>query len=369
MLHKSGIVPELMDGDRFQLEIKNYPYPPLFLARDGETLSLSQHTGQGVERTLEQKVEFTIEATGKLTLLEEEVFSININKDAQEMCADWSNQGYADGIKKTWEAEQQIEQFSLLDAAEQPVVEDSVEFEPAEVAIQAALDPEARNAVLGEVIEEEVPPTQVPLVINALTAEDQTVSEQAQLEPSTVAIAPIAVRTERERYSPTLEEMRNWRLDATLLGRNANYEKRIKQLGNEMLQGEQSQLPREQRDPAFQNPDFTLSEKAYQAMQSDSSESQQMRTPTRGDLIVWFQAAQLSNQDEVVTDHIKNLGRQMIQGTDQERLAPKDRDTHFKNPDFVLSRQDFVAMKAAIAPYQNSVEEGRENLRRPQLSI
>jgi len=222
MLHESGVIPELMEGDRFQLEIKNYPYPPLFLAREGETLSLSQYIGQGVERTLEQKVEFTIEAAGKLTLLEEEVFSININKDAQEMCADWSNQGYADGIKRTWEAEQQIEQFSLLDAAQQPVEEettlpeivpvavrhaqtvakDSVEFEPAEMAIQAALGPEARNAALGKVTEEEVPPTQVSLVINALTAEDQAVSEQAQPEQSTVAIASIVERIEAIAIAP-----------------------------------------------------------------------------------------------------------------------------------------------------------------------
>jgi hypothetical protein len=81
---------------------------------------------------------------------------------------------------------------------------------------------------------------------------------------------------------------------------------------------------------------------------------------------LWFQA-QLSNQDESVTDRIKELGRQMVRGTDQEDLSPRDRDPNFNNPDLVLSRQDFVAMKEAIASLQNSVEEG--NLRRPQLQM
>lgn len=169
--------------------------------------------------------------------------------------------------------------------------------------------------------------------------------------PESSNVVAIAQR-ESSEYSPTLQEMRDWSLDARILGRQKKYVDRIKELSQDMLEGtEQAALPVRERDPNFTNPEFRLSEAAHQAMLRDAVESESVRTPMRSQLITWFQAARELGQEQQL-NHIKQLGQAQLKGTEQEAKPTNERDPNFSNPSFQLDRKDYIAMQNTISEYQ-----------------
>ena len=154
--------------------------------------------------------------------------------------------------------------------------------------------------------------------------------------------------------------MRDWSLDARILDRQTKYSERVKELSQEMLDGTpQAKLPVKERDPSYSNPEFQLSEAAHQAMTRDASESEAVRTPTRSQLITWFQAArEMGREDQL--NHIKQLGQAQLKGTDQEAKPTNERDPNFSNPNFQLSRKDFIAMQNAINEYQKQASRPQQ---------
>ena len=164
--------------------------------------------------------------------------------------------------------------------------------------------------------------------------------------------------TEQIQESPTLQQMRDWLVDSRLSDRSEKHIERVQQLCTQMVEGtEQQQLSKDQRDPNFMNPKFTLSAKAWEALNQDREESQALRTVSRSDLMEWYQKAKVLNQSPEQLEHIKALGQQQIQGTSQELLAPKERDSSFKNPHFALERKDFLDKTATLLEYQVRVQQ------------
>jgi len=154
----------------------------------------------------------------------------------------------------------------------------------------------------------------------------------------------------QERYCPTLQEMRDWRDDAKLLERDAHYVKRIIELSGQMLAGtEQASLGKQDRDPNFQNSDFTLSDKAHHAMMRDQEASEELRVPSRRELMDWYRAEKVAGAADEKLTRIMGIGKHQIQGTQQEELDPKERDPNFKNPDIRLDREEFAEMQKALS--------------------
>lgn len=152
VLHDSGLVDVVMAGERFQLEVKNHPYPPLMLDRSGDRLSLSLHAEQEGERVLAESVTFKIGVTGKLQLeeayLQDPVQAAsnagvrnayrNDEETARLICGELLVQKYGEAAKVAWEVQQQFQQESLFDLS--PLVTTQAE-------VEAAIDPVATAAI------------------------------------------------------------------------------------------------------------------------------------------------------------------------------------------------------------------------------
>lgn len=180
-------------------------------------------------------------------------------------------------------------------------------------------------------------------------------------ESATSQSSKVVDITQREssEYSPTLQEMRDWALDARILDRQKKYIDRIKELSQDMLDGTaQAALPVKERDPNFVNLEFQLSEAAHQAMLRDATESESVRTPTRSQLIAWFQATRELGQDQQL-NHIKQLGQAQLKGTEQEAKPTNERDPNFSNPNFQLSRKDYITMQNTVAEYQKQINHAQ----------
>lgn len=169
--------------------------------------------------------------------------------------------------------------------------------------------------------------------------------------PELIEVLPEGV----EKYSPTLQELRDWLQDARINERSPGYVERIEELSIEMLADTQQAflMPR-QRNPRFRNSKFSLSQPAQQAMQQDQTASQQRRTPNRKMLLTWYDVARYSGQSQQVLEQIRTLGQQQIAGTVEEQKAPAERDPLFVNPSFVLSRQDYRQLQVALASFSKA---------------
>lgn len=215
---------------------------------------------------------------------------------------------------------------------------------------------QATQEVIGEVVELT---TQLKAV-EPISANEKLLTSTVATpptEPTTSQSSKVVDITQREssEYSPTLQEMRDWSLDARILDRQKKYVDRIKELSQDMLDGTaQAALPVRERDPNFVNPEFQLSEAAHQAMLRDATESESVRTPTRSQLISWFQAARELGQDQQL-NHIKQLGQAQLKGTEQEAKPTNERDPNFSNLNFRLSRKDYITMQNMVAEYQKQI--------------
>ena len=162
--------------------------------------------------------------------------------------------------------------------------------------------------------------------------EDQPVAQAREPE----------VQPQAEGYSPTLQEMRDWLQDAKVNQRPANYLKRIRELSVEFLADTpMARQPVGQRDPEARNPKFVLSEAAQTAMERDRAASEQRRTPTRQMLLSWYSAARATEQGPDVLGRIQALGQAQVAGTTEGEKPAGDRSLGFRNPEFVLGRQDY----------------------------
>ncbi|MBW4651698.1 MAG: DEAD/DEAH box helicase family protein [Kaiparowitsia implicata GSE-PSE-MK54-09C] len=125
-------------------------------------------------------------------------------------------------------------------------------------------------------------------------------------------------------YNPTLQEMRNWAMDALVLGHASSYLARVRALATEMLQGtDQADLPSDQRDPNFTNPNFTLSKEAVQAMHTAHKASIALRSPSLDDLRQWYVQAAEQGQT-VLLPAIAALGKQMKKADAEQMVLPYD---------------------------------------------
>jgi hypothetical protein len=104
----------------------------------------------------------------------------------------------------------------------------------------------------------------------------------AKHDPKTLVALQKADAT-KERYSPSLREMRDWLVNAKELSRDEAYLERIKQLGNQMFAGtdEVFKTPKE-RNSNFRNEDFTLSNAATKAMRRDAQQTQNQQVAQMG---------------------------------------------------------------------------------------
>ncbi|MBD1847546.1 strawberry notch C-terminal domain-containing protein [Cyanobacteria bacterium FACHB-63] len=222
---------------------------------------------------------------------------------------------------------------------------------------------QATQEVIGEVAELAA---QLKVVEPVLLSEKPLASKVvASTESTAPEFSKVVDLTQREssEYSPTLQQMRDWSLDARILGRPKKYVDRIKELSQDMLDGTaQAALPVKERDPNFVNPEFQLSEAAHQAMHRDAAESGSVRTPTRSQLITWFQAARELGQDGQL-NHIKQLGQAQLKGTEQEAKPSNERDPGFSNPNFQLDRKDYIAMQKTVAEYQKNISRAQQPTR------
>jgi hypothetical protein len=83
-------------------------------------------------------------------------------------------------------------------------------------------------------------------------------------------------------------------------------------------------------------------------------------SPTRGELMDWYVAAQIQEQPPEQLSNIKALGQAQIQGTGQEFKPSVERDSDFKNPSFTLSPEDLNAMKSTMATFQQQLQQVSE---------
>lgn len=224
---------------------------------------------------------------------------------------------------------------------------------------------EATQSVVGEIVELETQLQSAEAESSVKKPSDHETVKSLIQKPESASelsasnVVPIA-QPEMNEHSPTLQEMRDWSLDARILGRQTKYSERVKALSQDMLDGTpQAKLPVKERDPSYSNPEFQLSEAAHQAMTRDASESAAVRTPTRSQLVTWFQAAREMGREEQL-NHIKQLGQVQLKGTDQEAKPTSERDPNFSNPNFQLSRKDFIAMQNAINEYQKQANRPQQ---------
>ena len=90
----------------------------------------------------------------------------------------------------------------------------------------------------------------------------------AKHDPETLKVMQQA---DPQACSPSLKELRSWLADAKILGRDAGYQDRIKAIANDLLANTPEQIkPASERNPDYQNPNFSLSGKASAAMTRDS---------------------------------------------------------------------------------------------------
>ncbi len=173
----------------------------------------------------------------------------------------------------------------------------------------------------------------------------EVVAPEAIAVPENPAEAP----PETAGYSPCLQELRDWLQDARINGRSPRYIERIKALSVEFLADSPlERLSPSQRDPAFRNPTFSLSEAGWRAMLRDRELSEQVRSPQRHQLLAWYSAAKQLGQSAAQLKHIQDLGRQQIAGTREAEKPTGDRNPNFNNPNFTLSRIDHIFFQKTL---------------------
>ncbi|MGG6297781.1 DEAD/DEAH box helicase family protein [Leptolyngbya sp. AN02str] len=125
-----------------------------------------------------------------------------------------------------------------------------------------------------------------------------------------------------DRYVPTLQEMRDWAMDALVLEQPPAYLERVRVLAAAMLEGtDQAALPPDQRDPNFTNPHFTLSKEAVDAMHTASTASIALRSPSIDDLRQWYVRAAEQGQADLLPA-IAALGKQMKKADAEQMVLP-----------------------------------------------
>jgi hypothetical protein len=291
--------------------------------------------------------------------LEAEYPSLEFEDVAEEMFASMEEEGvsWQEAIAQIRQELETNEEIQVQTQAEAQTERKALHQEEIEEISQTTQE------VIGEVAELA---TQLKVAEPIPLSEKPLASKVAALTESAVPdFSNVVDITQREssEYSPTLQQMRDWSIDARILGRQKKYVDRIKELSQDMLDGTaQAALPVKERNPNFVNPDFQLSEAAHQAMLRDAAESSSVRTPTRSQLITWFQAARELEQDDQL-NHIKQLGQAQLKGTEQEAKPSNERDPGFSNPNFKLDRKDYIAMQNTVAEYQKNISHAQQPIR------
>jgi hypothetical protein len=221
-------------------------------------------------------------------------------------------------------------------------------------AAQQALSenlPKEDNRSLGEFLAQQVNALRVDSN-GSMGIEDALVSLR-QKYVTEANLKPTSEQSPRTGYSPNLQDLRNWVADARLLGKSPKYVERIKVISGEFLAGTpQEKLPVPQRDPNFRNPDFTLSDSAESHRSWDAAESKVIRTPSRGQLLLWYQISKASGEPQAKLEEISRAAQLLLEGTEQENLPPEKRDANFINPNFQLKASQFFEMDQAMKKLQ-----------------
>ncbi|MFB2834237.1 strawberry notch C-terminal domain-containing protein [Floridanema evergladense] len=245
LLHKSGLVAEIMKGDDFHLKVENNPYIPLVIERHGNELYLTHYLEQGGDTFIDSEMVYRIGDDGSLKLKEvatQNPFTGGEARShdrgfAQMFSSNLIAQGFAEATARAWTS-------AIADRSDIPA------------SIENEFNEQKPDFVTGE-----------PEKVNELDlrAKSENIeAEQISEEKSDISTLTQPIDNE-PNYFTSLNQLRLWYVQARDLGRDSSYLEQIKSLGEQMKACSKEAVQYPDRSVS----DFPINVETQTAMQAD----------------------------------------------------------------------------------------------------